>query len=117
MCDLAALLHLSPSGLTRRLDGLVRKGFVARVALPERSASHAGRPDDQGDGQAREGGATTRRRRPRHLLDHLSRTQIRQLGNVLSTVQRRRSEVAANTRQVGGNVFETTTDEVLAASI
>ena len=27
----------------------------------------------------------------RHLLDHLSRTQIRQLGAVLSTVQRRRA--------------------------
>ncbi|MCD9623302.1 MarR family winged helix-turn-helix transcriptional regulator [Rhabdothermincola salaria] len=30
MCDLAAHLHLSPSGLTRRLDGLVKAGLVAR---------------------------------------------------------------------------------------
>ena len=30
MCDLAERLHLSPSGLTRRLDGLVRLGLVAR---------------------------------------------------------------------------------------
>jgi DNA-binding MarR family transcriptional regulator len=30
MCDLAARLQLSPSGLTRRLDGLVRSGLVAR---------------------------------------------------------------------------------------
>jgi len=30
MCDLAARLHLSPSGLTRRLDGLVKAGYVAR---------------------------------------------------------------------------------------
>ncbi len=30
MCDLAALLQLSPSGLTRRLDGLVRMGLVER---------------------------------------------------------------------------------------
>ena len=30
MCDLAAQLRLSPSGLTRRLDGLVRAGFVER---------------------------------------------------------------------------------------
>src|SRR4051812_32606524 len=30
MCDLARRLHLTPGGLTRRLDGLVRKGFVAR---------------------------------------------------------------------------------------
>jgi DNA-binding MarR family transcriptional regulator len=31
MCDLADLLQLSPSGLTRRLDGLVRHGWVERV--------------------------------------------------------------------------------------
>ena len=30
MCDLANILHLSPSGLTRRLDRLVREGFVTR---------------------------------------------------------------------------------------
>jgi DNA-binding MarR family transcriptional regulator len=30
MCDLAERLRLSPSGLTRRLDGLVSSGLVAR---------------------------------------------------------------------------------------
>lgn len=30
MCDLADQLQLSPSGLTRRLDGLVRAGLVER---------------------------------------------------------------------------------------
>ena len=30
MCDLATTLQLSPSGLTRRLDGLVRMGVVER---------------------------------------------------------------------------------------
>jgi DNA-binding MarR family transcriptional regulator len=35
MCDLACLLHLSPSGLTRRLDGLVRMGAVTREPSPE----------------------------------------------------------------------------------
>jgi len=30
MCDLAGHLQLSPSGVTRRLDGLVRAGLVAR---------------------------------------------------------------------------------------
>ena len=30
MCDLATQLQLSPSGLTRRLDGLVRMGVVER---------------------------------------------------------------------------------------
>lgn len=30
MCDLAEMLQLSPSGLTRRLDGLVTSGWVER---------------------------------------------------------------------------------------
>ncbi len=30
MCDLAETLHLTPSGTTRRLDGLVRSGWVER---------------------------------------------------------------------------------------
>jgi DNA-binding MarR family transcriptional regulator len=30
MCDLADMLQLSPSGLTRRLDGLVQSGWVER---------------------------------------------------------------------------------------
>lgn len=92
MCDLARALHLSPSGLTRRLDGLVGKGFVARESLP----------DDRRVTMAvltKRGLAKLERAAPlhvegvrRHLLDHLTRTQIRQLGAVLSTVQRRRLE-------------------------
>ena len=31
MCDLAGKLQLSPSGLTRRLDGLVQAGWVERL--------------------------------------------------------------------------------------
>ncbi|MEO6652352.1 MAG: MarR family transcriptional regulator [Ilumatobacteraceae bacterium] len=32
MCDLAERLQLSPSGLTRRLDGLVKAGWVERCS-------------------------------------------------------------------------------------
>ena len=32
MCDLAGMLQLSPSGLTRRLDGLVTAGWVTRLS-------------------------------------------------------------------------------------
>ena len=34
MTELAGHLHLSPSGLTRRLDLLVREGLVVREACP-----------------------------------------------------------------------------------
>ena len=42
MCDLATRLHLSPSGLTRRLDGLVREGLVAPRTECHRPSGHAG---------------------------------------------------------------------------
>ncbi|MEN9644607.1 MAG: hypothetical protein RL238_1276 [Actinomycetota bacterium] len=32
MCDLAGALQLSPSGLTRRLDGMVKNGWVERAS-------------------------------------------------------------------------------------
>jgi DNA-binding MarR family transcriptional regulator len=32
MCDLASSLRLSPSGLTRRLDGMVKMGWVDRAS-------------------------------------------------------------------------------------
>src|SRR3954449_11687285 len=42
MCDLAQSLRLSPSGLTRRLDGLVRHNLVERKASPtDRRVMHA----------------------------------------------------------------------------
>jgi DNA-binding MarR family transcriptional regulator len=42
MCDLAGLLQLSPSGMTRRIDGLVKAGWVTRAPSPEdRRVMHA----------------------------------------------------------------------------
>ena len=35
MCDLASRLNLTPSGLTRRLDGLVKDGSVRRRPSPD----------------------------------------------------------------------------------
>ena len=40
MCDLAARLHLSPSGLTRRLDGLVKAGYVIKEKDGRRNRYH-----------------------------------------------------------------------------
>ncbi len=42
MSELAARLHLSPSGITRRIDGLVKSGFVERRRCPsDRRGSNA----------------------------------------------------------------------------
>ena len=94
MCDLAVALHLSPSGITRRLDGLVRKGLVARepstddrrvmlaVLTPAgRAALDAAAPDHVDSVR-------------RHFLDHLSRTQIRNLGAAFGAVERGRERQA-----------------------
>ena len=35
MCDLASALHLSPSGITRRLDGMVSRASVVREPSTE----------------------------------------------------------------------------------
>jgi DNA-binding MarR family transcriptional regulator len=87
MCDLARRLRLSPSGLTRRLDGLVRSGLVRRESseqdrrvmlatiTPEGMAAiTAAAPDHV---------ASVRR----HFLDHLSETEIRSLGTILGKVR------------------------------
>ena len=90
MCDLAARLHLSPSGLTRRLDGLVKGGLVARQPSEhDRRVTLAVLTDS--------GRATLEAAAPVHVagvranfVDHLSRTQLRQLGAAFEALQRRR---------------------------
>lgn len=101
MCDLAAQLHLSPSGLTRRLDGLVRAGLVAREPAADdrrvilavlnpagRALLEAAAPDHV---------AGVRRA----FLDHLSSPQIRQMGAGFAAVAAGR---AAAGRAVNGRV-------------
>jgi len=88
MCDLASALHLSPSGLTRRLDGLVRRHIVTR----EPSA------DDRRVMLAvltAEGRAFLEQIAPLHLdcvrryfISQLSRTQLRNLSSAFRSIER-----------------------------
>lgn len=102
MCEVARQLHLSPSGLTRRLDSMVRRGLVDRVPSPDdrrvtlavltpsgRATLEAAAPDHV---------ASVRR----HLLDHLTRDQIREIGVALDTVKRTRGELPGAARVVDG---------------
>ncbi len=94
MCDLASVLHLSPSGLTRRLDGLVRRDLVTRrPAIDDRRASMAVLTDA--------GYALVKRAAPmhvdgvrRHLFDHLTRTQILAIGVALDKVRTARTSAS-----------------------
>ena len=87
MCDLATVLLLSPSGLTRRLDGLVTSGLVERVASPSdrrvmfAALTPAGRtklaeaaPDHV---------ASVRKR----FFKSLNRDQVQSLGEIFETVK------------------------------
>lgn len=86
MRDLAEVLHLSPSGLTRRLDGLVTSGHVER------------RPSTQ-DGRVmmgvltNDGRALLRSVAPhhvasvrRHIFDHLDSAQVGAMASIFSAI-------------------------------
>jgi DNA-binding MarR family transcriptional regulator len=87
MCDLADLLQLSPSGLTRRLDGLVRAGFVTREPSTDDrrvmlatltpsgfAALEAAAPDHV---------ASVRR----HVFDHLDDEQVDALASIFQAIR------------------------------
>lgn len=87
MCDLAAELQLSPSGLTRRLDGLVTHGWVERASCDSdrrvtyahltakgRTKMQAAAPDHVASVRA-------------HLLDPLGPKGVDQLGTLFGKVR------------------------------
>jgi DNA-binding MarR family transcriptional regulator len=94
MCDLAERLHLSPSGLTRRLDGLVRQGLVVREpSVADRRVTLAVLTDA--------GLAALQAAAPvhvdgvrRHFIGNLSRAQVRQVGAAFDTIRRRLADRA-----------------------
>jgi DNA-binding MarR family transcriptional regulator len=87
MSDLAAKLHLSPSGLTRRLDGLVRSGLVSRQPSAEDRRVLLAVLTDAGFERIVDAApvhvASVRRR----LLDALTHEQTRHLGEILEAVR------------------------------
>src|SRR3954451_16487719 len=91
MCDLATRLHLSPSGLTRRLDGLVRVGFVVREPSPSDRRGNLARLTDAGLAALEAAAPVHVDGVRRHFLGHLNRTQIRQLGNAFDALRRKRA--------------------------
>lgn len=87
MCDLADKLQLSPSGLTRRLDGLVRGGYIdRRTSAQDRRVmlavlTNAGRRklDEAYPVHL----ASVRRR----VIDRLSAPDVDALGRIFATIQ------------------------------
>lgn len=87
MCDLATVLQLSPSGLTRRLDGLVSSGLVERVASPADRRVMFAALTDAGLAKLADAApdhvASVRNR----FFKGLTRDQIRELGDIFETVR------------------------------
>lgn len=88
MCDLADMLQLSPSGLTRRLDGLVKAGFVTREpSTDDRRVMHA-RLTSSGfralEAAAPDHVASVRR----HIFDHLDDEQVDALASIFRAIRR-----------------------------
>jgi DNA-binding MarR family transcriptional regulator len=95
MCDLASSLHLSPSGITRRLDGLVKLGLVAREPSTEDRRVMLAVLTPVGRGALDRAAPDHVDSVRRHFLDHLSRTQIRNLAAAFAAVERGRDRGAA----------------------
>ena len=91
MCDLAERLHLSPSGLTRRIDSLVRNGLVRREQAPDdrRVIWAVLTPDGQHRIEVAAPDHVESVRR--YVFDHLSRTQVRELGHALAALRAARA--------------------------
>jgi DNA-binding MarR family transcriptional regulator len=88
MCDLAGKLQLSPSGLTRRLDGLVRNGWVERTACPgDRRVAYA-HLTDEGQEKMRQVAPVHVESVRRRVLDPLGNRRVAQLGDIFGTVRR-----------------------------
>lgn len=87
MCDLAARLQLSPSGLTRRLDGLVRNGLVDRHPSPDDRRVMLALITDAGWAKMKSAYpihlASVRAR----LIDRLTRADVGAMGRIFETIQ------------------------------
>ena len=88
MCDLADGLGLSPSGLTRRLDGLVKAGYVARRPSVDDRRVTLATLTESGLEVMRNAAADHVASVRRHLIDLLTPEQIETLGDIFITVGR-----------------------------
>ena len=83
MSDLAGKLRLSPSGITRRIDGLVRSGLVERQQCPtDRRGSNAVLTDE-GFTKLETAAPTHVRGVREHCIDRLREEQLAQLAAAL----------------------------------
>jgi DNA-binding MarR family transcriptional regulator len=87
MCDLAGRLQLSPSGLTRRLDGLVKAGFVTREPSTDDRRVMLATLTPSGfstlEAAAPDHVASVRR----HIFDHLDDDQVDAMASIFQAIK------------------------------
>jgi DNA-binding MarR family transcriptional regulator len=86
MTDLAERLKLSPSGITRRVDGLVREGLVERVQCPSDRRGSNAVLTEKGVLRLNEAAPTHVRGVRAHFIDQLTERQLANLASALSAV-------------------------------
>jgi DNA-binding MarR family transcriptional regulator len=87
MQDLAGTLHLSASGATRRVDAMVRRGYVGRRQCPtDRRGSYVVLTDE-GDERLRAAAPTHVRGVREHFIDRLSDRQLASVANALGAIE------------------------------
>ena len=91
MCDLASALHLSPSGLTRRIDGMVKSGLVARTPSHDDRRVMLSVLTDAGRQRLEQAAPDHVSGVRKTFLDHLDASQIRNLGEAFAAVMVARS--------------------------
>ena len=87
MCDLADRLQLSPSGLTRRLDGLVRSGLVTREASTDDRRVMLATLTPAGYATLEAAAPEHVRSVRRHVFDHLDDKQVDALTSIFQAIR------------------------------
>ena len=88
MCDLADALRLSPSGLTRRLDGLVKGGLVARQPSDEDRRVMMAVLTATGLRRLQKAAPHHVENVRENLFDHLNPTQVKNMASIFESIQR-----------------------------
>ncbi len=87
MCDLSSALRLSPSGLTRRLDSMVRNGWVERRACEHDRRVLYAHLTEAGFGKLEDAAPTHVDGVRRHLVEPLGDEDMAALGRLFAKVR------------------------------
>lgn len=95
MCDLAQALRLSPSGLTRRIDGLARQGFVTREPSSCDRRAMLAVLTDEGMKKLEAAAPTHVAAVRRSFIDHLDTQQLQSLAETIEALQASRHRLGS----------------------